>query len=320
MTSRITIGNENHQRIVDFENLQLNNPQHQGWQHIRNWEGIHSHKFSNLVDLPGPELIWVGCNYGETKKYCKSTSLPKIAFMGNNANFSSFEMGYWISLQHMRNIWNHNPPRAINPMTPDEWLQFRNGGDLNINGQNKHFYGYCEFDHTTRKYCYAAIVDAFFCQDFSSYTNHIVLQEVLDALFNQYAGTIQMNRKKGILDYIAITNGFIFPSIGQDQSPTVPHMNFEIQEGYFQRTVNSLDADIVFVFSRSVAQNEDLWNSVGNRQFLSQCENYAWKIDNTLYFSIPHMSQHEKSGYRNMRRYEFLSWLIFNLYNTGVLP
>ncbi len=137
------------------------------------------------VSLPiiGPELIWVGNQYGQ------SETLPRIAFVGYNPRYEWYQMGFRESLCRLRNLDPWNLGIEFDPMIKDEWDKFQSGADLKLPLGNKknctlHWVGYAEFDHTLHNYCYAMVINTFF-------------------------NTNLQNTE--ILDWIGIFNGYIYP-------------------------------------------------------------------------------------------------------------
>jgi len=110
-------------------------------------------------------------------------------------------------------------------MSDEEWAIFKKGnGELS---------GYQSFNFVKRNYSFKKVIEIFF--------------------------NVQGLKKEDTLDYIAYSNGYIYPGPDKDEKPTVPMKKYEEEKGFFKSTINLLEPEYIFVFSAEIWNSYSMW-------------------------------------------------------------
>ncbi|MHA1263854.1 MAG: hypothetical protein ACTSRS_01345 [Candidatus Helarchaeota archaeon] len=217
MDYRSKINKENKVRMDLHVELKDNPSYLETWKDIEEWTVIYGRNLGVKCN-PGPELIWLGKNYGKNNR-----DIPRILFVGYNPRWD-FDMGMRYSLCKIRGV---NPclNKSLREMSDEEWAIFKKGnGELS---------GYQSFNFVKRNYSFKKVIEIFF--------------------------NVQGLKKEDTLDYIAYSNGYIYPGPDKDEKPTVPMKKYEEEKGFFKSTINLLEPEYIFVFSAEIWNSYSMW-------------------------------------------------------------
>lgn len=110
-------------------------------------------------------------------------------------------------------------------MTAEEWARFKTG--------NAQLNGYESFDFVTRNYSFRKVLETFF--------------------------NVKGITKETALNYLAYSNGYIYPGPEEDETPTTAMRRYEEENRIFKRTIDLLEPEYLFVFSAEVWKTESMW-------------------------------------------------------------